>query len=244
MSLAALTLGSVWGCGNGKDIAFDKDGFPGPASSTFRGFFASEGEVGQMAVAIALSPSSLAPAWNAPGASVEATGSATPEIGAAVPLAGTYDTALDSLHLTGSSYEFSGHVAWRNGVPEATGTFTSPGDDGAFAVALVNSYGPQIFCGQLLATGDTQVGRLGYVISGVVILGAACFSSDVEAVPLEGELDRTTTKPRLSMSGATVSRSVDLHGVMDEEAELSAGSWTSTGTSGDASGTWGTALCP
>ena len=242
--LALLVAFALTSCGKGEETAFDKDGFVGPGLSSFRGFFASEGGVGQMTVAIPMRPSSLAPAWNAAGVTVVAQGSATPEIGAAVPLAGTYDTALDSLHLEGSSYEFSGHVAWRNGVPEATGTFTSPGDDGAFAVALVTSYGPQIFCGQLLMTGDTQVGRLGYVISGVVILGAACFSSDVEAVPLEGELDRTTTKPRLSMSGATVSRSVDLHGVMDEEAELSAGSWTSTGASGDASGTWGTALCP
>jgi len=197
-----------------------------------------------MDVVIGVLPSSLAPAWNTSGASVEATGAIVPEIGAAVPLAGTYDTALDSLHLEGSGYEFGGHVAWRNGVPEATGIFTSPGDDGAFAVALVNSFGPQVFCGQLLATGDTQVGRLGYVISGVVILGAACFSSDIEAIPLEGELDRSTTKPRLSMAGVTSSRSVDLHGVLDEEAELSAGSWTSTGTSGDASGTWVTAPCP
>jgi hypothetical protein len=239
-----LTAIALTGCDNGKDKAFDEGGFLHPPISNFLGFFASEGGVGRMNVAIHVVPSSLAPAWNASGASVEATASIVPEIGAAVALIGTYDTALDSLHLEGSGYEFGGHVAWRNGVPEATGSFTSPGDDGAFAVALINSYGPQVFCGQLLATGDTQVGRLGYVISGVVVLGAACFSSDLGAVPVEGELDRTTAKPRLTMTGATGWRSVDMHGTLDEEAELSAGSWTSSGGSGDAVGTWSAALCP
>ena len=236
IALALLTLG---GCGGDKVVDPDRNG-----TSNLQGYFASEGNAGRLGVVIAAPASSLGPGHTASTAVVAATGSLALESGGTVSLAGTCDTAIDSLHLTGSGYEFGGRVAWVNGVPTIAGRFTSPGDDGAFGIALVNSFGPHASCGMLFLAGDSLVGRLGFVISGSEILGAACFAAESDPVMLHGALDRTTSKPRLSLTGASATRAMDLHGALDEDADLSAGSWSSTGTAGVATGTWNAALCP
>ena len=240
-ALALLALLCLVGCGDGDS---DEGGFrvPEPNSSNLQGFFANEDGAGRMGVVISLSPSSLAPAWNASSSAVTAaTGSLSLEGGGTVVLAGTYDTVLDSLHLAGVGYQFGGRVRWVNGVPIATGRFTSLGNDGAFAVALVNAFGPQIYCGRLFVTGDLVTGRVGFVFSGVEVMGAACFNGDADPVALEGEFDPSAPKPRFLVTGSSTTRAVELQGSVDEEAELSAGSWNSTGALGDTSGTWSAA---
>ena len=243
-ALALLAAFALSGCGKGKDIAYDKGGFPGPDQSNFQGVFASEGGVGRMGIVISASSSSLAPTRNAPAAAVSAIGALTLENGASVSLAGTYDTGSDSVHLNGAGYDFDGRSAWLGGVPMVTGTYASPGDDGAFAVALVNDFGPHRYCGRLYVTGGAPVGRLAYLVSGITILGAACFDAEADPVALQGELDRSTAKPRVDMAGTSATRDLSMHGAFDEEADLSAGSWTSTGAAGDASGTWSVDICP
>ena len=226
IALALLTLG---GCGNGKKKVLDPHGLHPPGMSNYQGFFASEGGVGRIGVVT-----------SAPTAS----GALTLEGGGSISLVGTYDNASDSLHLTGSGYDFGGRVSPVSGLLAIAGNFTSPGADGAFAVALVNSFGPHQYCGRLYGAGNSLVGRVAYVVSGIAILGAACFEAEPTPVALVGELDRSSPKPRLSMAGTSATRDVTLHGAYDEDADLSAGSWTSTGTAADASGTWGVAPCP
>lgn len=225
---AALAL-FLAGCGEKKKVLDPGEFGVGNGPSNFQGFFASEDEAGRIGVVISAS---------------SATGALSLESGGSVALAGTYDSALDSLHLTGVGYEFGGRVRLVNGVPMVSGRFTSLGNDGWFAVALVSSFGPRVYCGRLLVTGDVVVGRVGFVFSGVDVVGAACFNGDADPVPLEGAFDPSAPKPRFLVTGSSVTRTMELHGSVDEEAELAAGSWSATGTSGDASGTWSAALCP
>ena len=224
---AALAL-FLAGCGEDEKVVNPGEFGLGDGPSNFQGFFASEDGAGRIGVVISAST---------------ATGALSLEGGGSVTLAGTYDSALDSLHLTGAGYEFGGRFSWAHGVPIATGTFTSPASDGSFAVVLVNSFGPHAYCGRLFLPGDVVAGRFAYVTSGGEVMGAACFNADV-SVPLEGEFDQSAPKPRFMLAGASATRSVELHGSIDEEAELSAGSWASTGALGDLSGTWSAALCP
>jgi len=93
IALALLTLG---GCGNGKKKVLDPHGLHPPGMSNYQGFFASEGGVGRIGVVT-----------SAPTAS----GALTLEGGGSISLVGTYDNASDSLHLTGSGYEFGGRVS-------------------------------------------------------------------------------------------------------------------------------------
>lgn len=240
---ALVAVLALSGCGSdtagpGKNSL--SESFP----SRFQGFFASEGLVGRMSMEINASARSLAPAPNVTGVAVSATASLWLEDGGNLGLAGTYDSASDSIRLAGAGYDFEGRVGWVNGQPTVAGTYTSPGDDGAFAVALINTFGPHQYCGRLYMASDSTVGRLAYVVTGTAILGAACFSNEPDPVLLQGEVDTTSPKPRLSLSGSSAARDLILHGAYDEEAELSAGSWTSTGSAGDASGTWSVASCP
>jgi len=216
------------GCGEKEKVVNPGEFGNGDDPSNFQGFFASEDGAGRIGVIISASA---------------ATGALSPEGGGSVALAGTYDSALDSLHLTGVGYEFGGHFSRAHGVPIATGTFTSPGSDGSFAVVLVNAFGPHAYCGLLFLPGDVVAGRFAYVTSGVAVLGVAYFSADV-CVPLEGEFDQSAPKPRFTLAGASATRNVELSGSIDEDADLAAGSWTSMGSSGGATGTWSAALCP
>lgn len=245
-ALALFASLCLAGCGKTGTDDGEGGGFRPPESnsSNLQGFFANEDGAGRMGILISLSPSKLGPAWNASSISSAVTGALSLEGGGSVALTGTYDTALDSLHLAGGAYEFGGHLRWVNGVPIASGRFTSLGNDGWFAVALVSSFGPRVYCGRLLLPGDVVVGRVGFVFSGVEVMGAACFNGDADPVPLEGAFDSSAPKPRFLSTGSSATRSVELQGSVDEEAELSAGSWSSTGSSGDASGTWSAALCP
>lgn len=226
--LAATLALFLAGCGEDEKVINPGEFGTGNGPSNFQGFFASEDGSGRIGVVISAS---------------SATGALSLEGGGSVTLAGTYNSALDSLHLTGVGYEFGGRFSWAHGVPIATGTFTGPGSDGSFAVVIVNSYGPHVHCGRLFLPGDVVTGRFAYVTSGDEVMGAACFNADI-SVPLEGEFDQSAPKPRFLVAGASATRSVELQGSIDEEADLSAGSWTSTGSAGDATGTWGAALCP
>lgn len=240
-----IALVAVSGCDKkGRVLDEDWQSQTGSNTSYFSGFVASEGVVGRMGVIIYASVKMLAPVRNSPAASVSAIGALTLENGGSVTLAGTYDTASDSVHLTGGGFDFEGSTAWVNGVPTISGAYTSPGDDGAFAVALRNGFGPHQYCGRLYMAGDSLVGRVAYVVSGIAILGAACFDNEPDPVVLQGELDRTSPKPRLSMAGTSATRNLTMHGAFDEDADLSAGSWTSTGAGGTVSGTWSVAPCP
>jgi hypothetical protein len=194
-----------------------------------------------MGVIISASANALAPVRNTPVATVSAVGALSLENGGIVNLAGSYDTASDSVHLTGAGYDFEGRTAWVNGTPRLTGTYTSPGDDGAFGVARLPVHQ---YCGRLYMAGDSVVARLAYVVTGIAILGAACFDAEPEPVLLQGELDTTAPKPRLSLAGTTAAHDLTLHGAYDADADLSAGSWSSTGSAGDATGTWSVAPCP
>lgn len=243
--LAVVLALSIAGCGGGEKIVVEGDHLrSGATTSPFQGFFGSEDEVGRMEVLISVSPSSLAPARAGSPASATATGAISLEFGGVVSLAGTYDQVLDSLHLVGSGYDFGARLVWLNGAPAFEGRFTNSGNDGAFAGALVNSFGPHVYCGRLFLAGDSPAGRVGYVVTGVSIVGAAFFNGEADPALLEGDLDRSTSKPRISLAGASTARSVEIHGAIDEAADLSAGSWASTGTTGDATGTWSAELCP
>ena len=104
---AALTL-FLAGCGDKEKVVNPGEFGIGNGPANFQGFFASEDGAGRIGVVISSSA---------------ATGALSLEGGGSVALAGTYDSALDSLHLTGLGYEFGGRFSSAHGAPIATGTF-------------------------------------------------------------------------------------------------------------------------
>ena len=177
---------------------------------------------------------------------VTASGTLTPPIGPVVDLTGTYDTATDTLNLTGSGYTLVGQ-ADTTGTPDAiTGGWTGPGGPGLFGCFIGTTTNPvAVYCGQFQVDPSVGNGYLDTIISGDTARGIVLIVNPSWAIAptrLLGSVSGTGTTRNITMQGyESANALIVVTGTLDTTTNQLAGTWTYT-LSGSATptytGTW------
>lgn len=204
---AALAVLALAGCGRHREATAPPLNPPPPTPQTqMTGVFVGNTESGLLD--LTLDVGSLASAFRArdagasPETTVTALGVMSADGGGVVNLTGAYDTATDSLHLSGQGYALAGQFQ-PHGVPfRLEGRFTSPSGRGDF-VALIGARNSvvRVFCGTYEDSAATMGGTLNLALTGSLIAGLEAVDGDTAVVAVFGTTDGAGTTRALAFTG-------------------------------------------
>lgn len=204
----ALAILAVPGCGRHREATAPPLNPPPPTPQTqMTGVFVGGAENGLLDLTIdvgALASAFLARDGGAsPETTVTALGVMSPDGGGVVNLTGAYDTATDSLHLSGQGYALAGEFL-PNGVPfRLQGRFTSPSGRGQF-VALIGARNSVVhaFCATYEDSAATMWGTLNVAVTGTALAGFEVVDGDTAVVALFGTANGSGTTRALAFTGS------------------------------------------
>lgn len=208
---------------------------PGSPSSQFTGTFVSGFEAGLLS--ISLPTANLAPALRAaPTADTVVTASAVMSIdgGEVVTLVGSYDSATDSLTMSGGAWTLAGAYDSTASPPVIEGAIAGPNGSALFVCFTGSTDSVHVSCGKYESDATPLAGRWNLVISGSALRGflapegaasAAAFSGLVTGSGAVRSLTFSSDAPGLGLSG---------NGEWNTNTGVVGGTWL---TDGD-SGTW------
>lgn len=241
----ALSLLPFAGCSNTENPVTPGGG--GPTSTSLTGLFVGAGDGGKLTLTIA--SASLAPTLRAAslGADVvSATGILDPDgTGATIPLSGTYDTATDTLNVSGGGYVLLGFL-------EKTGTisgdYSGPNGSGVFGTFVGSSSATKVFCGSFENATMTISGRwnLAAVGNNVGGFGAADAGGVTQTFGLNGSATGTSNPREIMLTGSLGNDSLSAAGNWDTTTDQVQGTWDrfANGTVDPVdTGTWVGGLC-
>jgi hypothetical protein len=197
-------------------------------TTTFVGIFTNATERGKITVTV--NTTSLAARIRAARAgepSVTATATLAPATGSTVSLAGLYDSATDSLKLTGGGYTFLGIYDASNTPPSVYGGYSGPNGMGSFgAIPTTASSSPiEIYLGSFQSDSTNTHGSFNMARYDTLAGVLAFVEGDVEASALDGTVTGTGTTRTVSLQGSSGSFSVTATGTLDTSTHDVSGIW-------------------
>ena len=208
-------------------------------ASPFTGAFLNGFEAGLLNVTI--DGGSLAPSLRAAVLAdtvVTATGVLSPDGGGVISMSGTYDTATDSLKLSGQGYSFLGQYYDTSVPPAVDGNYTGPNGAGAFVVLPGSTVAVKVFCGAFESDSTATAGRWNIVISGAALVGIEAPHGDPGFVGFSGMVTGTGVQRTLSFTTGT-EFILNGDGTWNTSTNHVSGTWSAE----DDSGTWGGDRC-
>ncbi|HEU4335043.1 MAG TPA: hypothetical protein VFT32_11155, partial [Candidatus Eisenbacteria bacterium] len=210
---------------------------PGSPSSQFTGAFVSGFEAGLLSVSIPTT--NLAPARRAAEAAdtvVTASGVMSIDGGEVVTLAGTYNTAVDSLHLAGGAWTLAGLYYPTTSPPVLEGTMAGPNGAGLFACFPGNTDSVHVFCGKFESDAAPTAGRWNIIIAGATLGGLIAPEGAASAAGFSGLVTGSGTVRSLTFSSGDPGLNLSGSGEWDTNNGEVVGTWTTDGDSGSWSG--------
>jgi hypothetical protein len=220
---------------------------PTPATQ-FTGVFAGGADGGQMSVTIMSTslaaarpgavgrlapPRLVAPGLVAPGpadshsvsTSVQALATLSPTGGGVANLTGTYDTAADTLNLSGSGYSMRGVRTGSTGSSELLGSVIGPNGTAGMRCGE-GSTGIKTYCATYSSNSTALTGRFNFYISGTEITGVAVAAGANAGAWIGG-----------TATGTGATRSITFTGFFQGPNEFS-GTGVLAVATGDVAGLW------
>ena len=212
------------GCGRSGEVTA-----PAPTSPVIEtpmtGVYVGAGENGMVELTISTAPA-------APETTVTAFGTLSRDGGGTANLAGTYDTATDSLHLSGSGYTLAGLYLAGAAPPRLSGSFSGSLGSGFF-VALVGARSSvRSFCATYENSGATLWGTIDLTVSSSSVAGFEVLDGDTFVVALAGSVSGTGTTRTVAFAGNPFVGS----GTWNTSTRHVEGTWTADAQSGVWSG--------
>jgi hypothetical protein len=148
-------------------------------------------------------PAGLLRAPAAAETTVTAFGTMSKDGGGVVNLTGTYDTATDSLRLSGQGYVFWGLWVADAAPPRLAGRYAGPSGNGRFAALIGPRTTVHTFCATYEnAPTATFFGTLDLAVASGVLTGFQVEDGDTLVEPLQGTANGTQAMRALAFAGA------------------------------------------
>ena len=243
MTIAAAAL-ALAGC-EGKHSTFPV--LPPPAPELqLTGSFVGAAENGLLDVTVQAAaltarrfpagPAGLLRASAAVETTVTALGTMSKDGGGVVNLTGSYDTATDSLRLSGQGCALWGLWVPGGVPPRLEGRYAGPSGNGRFAVLIGARTAAHVFCATYENSPTaTFFGTIDLAVVGTSLTGFQVEDGDTLVEPLQGTVNDAGTTPVLYFSGSSFSG----NGKWDLMTADAAGVWTSP----RGSGVWSGGVC-
>jgi hypothetical protein len=225
------------GCNNNNDPMSPSGGGGGGGggtSSTFVGTMAGPTIGGKLTLVVPTANPAPANGERAARATIVATGTFTPAGGAAVGLAGSYDTGTKALLATGGGYSFTG--TYFSGVLRGSWTRTPAAAAGTFVVVLANSAtSVKVYCGTFTSTSGGASGIFNFAVQGSTIDGLAYTSSGTE-IRLQGTLAGTSVtlinplNPGPFLATGTINAAANTASGTYDDSAGNSGNWSGVGS--------------
>jgi hypothetical protein len=150
-----------------------------------------------------------------------------PAAGGSITLSGTYNTANDSIYISGGGYTFAGHF---NG-GQISGTCIGPNGTGIFSVAVSTAANPvRVYTGSFSAGSDN--GPFNLLINGSALSGVAYIVTQSASLPFSGTVQGTS----ITVVDPARSNRVIATGTVSNNGATVSGQTMSS--SGQPNGTW------
>lgn len=150
-----------------------------------------------------------------------------PAAGGSITLSGTYNTANDSIYISGGGYTFAGHF---NG-GQISGTCIGPNGTGIFSVAVSTAANPvKVYTGSFSAGSDN--GPFNLLINGSALSGVAYIVNQSVSLPFSGTVQGTS----ITVVDPARSNRVIATGTVSNNGATVSGQTLSS--SGQPNGTW------
>jgi len=248
-----LVAGAIAGCSDDKSNPTGPGG--GSSFSNFSGIFAGAGASGTVKVSI--TGTNLAAPFGAHSAAhragqvteVHANATVTPAGDSDIELTGIYDTANDSIYVTGGpggGYTLIGHYDDSVTPPSITGNLATPTGDATFG--CFTGAGVKVYTGTYASTVGSATGSWDFITADTALVGIAlpAGGATIDIIYMEGTIARTGTTRAIAITGGTVDLPLTATGNLDTGTNAVSGTWVVDDPSDiyDDNGTWTGALHP
>jgi len=233
LGFALIAFLTSSGCNNNNDPV-SPGGGGGGGTSTLVGTMAGPTIGGKLMLILPTSTPAPANGTRAAHAAIVASGSFTPVGGAAIVLAGTYDTSTKALSVTGGGYTFTG--TYVSGVLRGSWTRTPAAAAGTFVVVLANSAtSVHVYCGTFTSTSGGASGIFNFAVQGSTIDGLAYTSSGTE-IRLQGTLAGSSVtlinplNPGPFLATGTINSAANTASGTYDDSAGNSGNWSGVGS--------------